>query len=151
MEERRGLATSNIHRQLWSLWACCLALLALEVAAPHLVAPRQNPWAPAQTAVAGFVLTLLALTAAVSTFATREELDEDSEGGAGAAPSADVAGIRATFFWLWARCLLIGLFGCAIAYGAASLAVGWPFLVVALVLLLIHAPRHVGAGGLRAG
>ena len=43
---------------------------------------------------------------------------------------------------LWARCLLIGIFGCLLAYGAASPAAAWPFISAAAVLLVFHAPRR---------
>jgi hypothetical protein len=76
----------------------------------------------------------------VSTFALREKLREvreatpDSSGG--------VASVRALLLALWVRCLLIGLLGCALAYGAASPAAAWPFISASAVLLVIHAPRH---------
>ena len=83
-------------------------------------------------AVAGFVLALLALTAAVSTFAGRERLRQQ----AGATR-------RVMLLTIWARCTLVGVFGSLLAYGAASPAAAWPFIAGGAVLLLIHAPRAV--------
>jgi hypothetical protein len=65
-----------VRRQLWGLWTIFLASLVLLQAVLHLVPQRPDPWHPAQTAVATFVLTLLAFTAAVSSFALREELGD---------------------------------------------------------------------------
>jgi hypothetical protein len=129
------------RRQLWSLWTIFLASLALELAILHLVPGRQKPWHPAQTAVAGFVLALLALPAAVSTFAMREKLREVRATPGPDSPSG-VSGIRATLLALWARCLLIGFFGCLLAYGAASPRAAWPFVAAGAALLVFHAPRH---------
>jgi hypothetical protein len=81
--------------------------------------------------VAGFVLALLALPAAVSTFAGREVLGEHPR---------DTS--RLTILTIWARCWLIGGFGGLLAYGAASPAMGWPFITGGAVLLLVHAPRR---------
>ena len=122
------------RREAWGLWVVSVALLAVELAVPYLVPSRRDPWQGAETAVAGFVLALLSFPAAVSTFALREQLAD--------AAAARVARVRFLLLALWGRCLLIGLFGCVMAYGAASPAAAWPFAAGAAVLLVLHAPRH---------
>lgn len=129
---------------LWSLWALCFALLALELALAHGMPSRASPWVRAQTAVAGFVLSLFSLVAGVATFAVREtfalrpirrgELDPETPAG--------FAHVRATLLALWALCLLIGLLGDLLAYGAASPRAAWPYWGAAAALLVIHAPRR---------
>jgi hypothetical protein len=43
---------------------------------------------------------------------------------------------------LWTLCLLIGLLGSVVAWGAGSARLAWPYVTGAGVLLLIHAPRR---------
>ena len=121
---------SGIRVRLWVVWALFAAALALLLTIPRFVPARPVPWNAGQAAVAGFVLALLALTAGVSTFAARETLREESPLSA-----------RLMLYTLWARSLLIGGFGAALAYASASPASAWPFIAGGAVLLLIHAPR----------
>jgi hypothetical protein len=136
-----GLVPSRVRGQLWGLWALFLASLALQLAIPHLVASREHPWHSGQTAVAGFVLALFSLTAAVSSFALRETLRESCRATPDPSSPSHVRSIRAMLLGLWARCFLIGAFGCLLAYGAASPSAAWPFVSAAAVLLVFHAPR----------
>jgi O-antigen/teichoic acid export membrane protein len=89
--------------------------------------------------VVSFVLVILSLPLAVSTFGLREKLSAE-------APGLDSPGsateVRATLLRLWARCLLIGFFGCLLAYGSASPAAAWPYISASAVLLALHAPRQ---------
>jgi hypothetical protein len=128
----------------WLLWAIFLMLVAVEAWAPHVVPTRQHPWHPAATAVAGFVLALLALAAMVGTFALRETLvmKDLRAGMLDPRSPAGLAQIRSMLLWQWTLCLLIGLFGDLIAYGAATPAAAWPYVAAAAVLLAIHAPRR---------
>jgi hypothetical protein len=122
---------SEARKRLWVLWVLFAASLALlQPVLVRLVPRRQQPWNAAEAAVAGFVLALLALPLAVSTFAGRETLREESGGTA-----------RFTLYTIWARCLLVGFLGCVLAYGAGSPQATWPFIAGGAVLLLIHAPR----------
>jgi hypothetical protein len=135
------LAPIRVRRQLWGLWALFLASLALQLALPQLVASRQHPWHSGQTAVAGFVLALFSLTAAVSSFALREKLRESCRAAPDPSSPSHIASVRAMLLGLWVRCFLIGAFGCVLAYGAASPSAAWPFVSGATVLLVFHAPR----------
>ena len=63
---------------LWLVWAVLVSSLAAWLALPRFVAPRPDPWNAAETAVAGFVLAILALVAGVWTFALRESLLRDT-------------------------------------------------------------------------
>jgi hypothetical protein len=139
-EAESGLARYPIAmaRRLWVLWSICFAALAALLAVAHGVAGRPRPWHPAQTAVAGFVLALLALALGVSTFAAREKLAEIR--AATPAP-ASLARTRGLLLALWTRCLVIGAFGCLLAYGGGSPVTAWPFVSAAAVLLVLHAPR----------
>jgi hypothetical protein len=141
MAEEAGSVPHEVRRGLWALWTTFLVALAALLATAHLVPARQHPWHPAQTAVAGFVLALLSLTLGVSTFAAREKLAEVRAATPAPVPAASVARVRGLLLTLWARCLLIGVFGCLLAYGGASPAAAWPFLLAAAVLLVLHAPR----------
>ena len=132
----------HVRRQLWGIWTIFLASLALQLAILHLVPGRQHPWHPAQTAVGGFVAALLSLPAAVSTFALREKLREVRDATDDPISPTSVARVRGILIAIWARSLLIGFFGCLLAYGAASLTAAWPFVSAAAALLVFHAPRH---------
>ena len=55
---------------------------------------------------------------------------------------AGFARVRTMLLLLWTLCLLIGLLGCALAFGAASPRAAWPYLLAAGGLLVLHAPRH---------
>jgi hypothetical protein len=124
--------SNGARSHLWVIWALFAAALAFLPAIPWLVPSRPQPWNAGQAAVAGFVLALLALTAAVSTFAGRETLRQQP-GAAG----------RFVLLTIWGRCGLVGVFGSLLAYGAASPPAAWPFIAGGALLLLIHAPRAV--------
>jgi hypothetical protein len=142
MAGEAGVISGEARRRLWALWAIFVAALALLLAAAHLVPARQSPWHSAQSAVAGFVLAILSLPLGVSTFAAREKLAEVRAATPDPAPPGSVARVRALLLALWARCVLIGVFGCLLAYGGASPAAAWPFLLAAAALLVLHAPRE---------
>jgi hypothetical protein len=125
----------DLRRQLWALWLLALGLLACELGALYLAPDRVDPWHPAQTAVAGFLLALLGLTLGVSTFALRERLAE----------LRAASEVRRTRLLLWARCLVVGALGAVLAWGAASPAAALPFVAAAAALLVIHAPRAPAA------
>ena len=129
---------------LWILWAACLlALVGIGVASQRVPLPGRA-WVQAETAVAGFVASLMALCAGVGSFAVRETylsrhirsgaLDLDSPAG--------FARARAILFLLWLLCLAVGALGGALAWRAASPGPAWPYMLAAAVLLLIHAPRR---------
>jgi hypothetical protein len=135
---------SNFRRTLWLAWSVCAAILAVEVAIPYLAPPRPDPWHPAQTALAGFILAIFSLAAAEGTFALRESLvvRDAPPAEIGVRSLAGVANVRvARFFTLWALCALIGFFGALVAYGSANPAASTPYAVAAAVLLAVHAPR----------
>ena len=129
---------------LWILWAVFAALLALELRIAHVLPPRPHPWYDAQAAVAGFVLALLSVLAAVGTFTLREtlamreirrgELDPNTEAG--------FARVRGMLIALWTLCLVIGGLGGLLAWGAASTRAAWPYFLGAAALLVLHAPRR---------
>lgn len=132
------------RRMLWIVWAGFLALLALVLGMPQLVTPRSQPWTAAETAVAGFVLTLLSFAAGIGTFAVRENLVlSDLRTGALDPRTPDgFLQVRRMLLALWTLCLLIGIFGGVIAHGSATPAGALPYVVAAAVLLAIHAPRR---------
>jgi hypothetical protein len=140
------------RRTLWLLWAGFLGLLALGLAASWLPA-RADPWHQAQTAVAGFVLAILALVAGVGTFALRESLvlRRVRVGTLDPSTPTGAARVGAMLLALWSICLLIGLFGFGIAYGAASPRAAWPYVAGAASLLVLHAPRDWLFAGERGG
>ena len=129
---------------LWLLWAAIVALLALDaIAVARFLPVRVHPWYDAQTSVALLVLGLLALVAGVGTFALRESLVlRDLRSGTLDPNSASgFARIQRTFVALWSLCLVIGLFGNVLAWGAGTPIVAAPFLLATAVLLVVHAPR----------
>lgn len=132
------------RRALWVLWAVCAALLALELVILELLPSRPQPWYEAQTSVAGFVLALLALLAGVGTFTLRETLvgREVRLGTLDPRTPAGFARVQSMLLALWALCLLIGLLGCGLAYGAGTPRAAWPYVIAAGGLLLLHAPRR---------
>jgi hypothetical protein len=129
---------------LWILWAVFAALLALELRVAYVIPPRPHPWYEAQVAVAGFVLALLSVLAAVGTFTLREtlamrqirrgELDPSTEAG--------FARVRGMLVVLWTLCLVVGLLGDLLAWGAARPRAAWPYFLGAAALLVLHAPRR---------
>jgi hypothetical protein len=134
---------SRSRRPLWVLWAGFVGLLALQLAFAYLAPGRLHPWYDAQVSVAGFVLALLALIAGVGTFTLRETLAlrEIRLGSLDPSTPAGFARVRRMLVVLWTLCLVIGLLGCALAYGAASPRAALPYLIGAAVLLVLHAPR----------
>jgi len=141
------------RRALWVLWVGFVALLALELAFAYLAPSREHPWYDAQVSVAGFVLALLALIAAVGTFTLRESLAlrEIRLGALDPNTTAGLSRVRLMLIVLWTLCLVIGLLGCGLAYGAASPRAALPYLLGAAVLLVLHAPRRwlFAGGGMR--
>ncbi|MFI5216555.1 MAG: hypothetical protein ACHQ3O_08415 [Candidatus Limnocylindria bacterium] len=129
---------------VWVLWAGFAALLALEFAFAYLAPSREHPWYDAQVSVAGFVLALLALITGVGTFTLRESLAlrEIRAGALDPSTPAGYARVRLMLIVLWTLCLVIGLLGCGLAWGAASPRAALPYLVGAAVLLAFHAPRR---------
>jgi hypothetical protein len=135
---------------LRALWAGFLALVGLELAFAYLAPSRLHPWYDAQVSVAGFVLALLSMVAGVATFTLRESLAlrEIRAGALDPSSPEGFARVRLMLIVLWTLCLLIGLLGCGLAYGAASPRAALPYLIAAAVLLVLHAPRRwLFAGG----
>ena len=129
---------------LWILWAAIVALLALDaIALTGFLPVRVHPWYDAQTSVALLVLGLLALVAGVGTFALRESLvlRDLRSGTLDPNTASGFARIQRTLVALWSLCLVIGLLGNVLAWGAAKPIVAAPFLLAAAVLLVVHAPR----------
>ena len=155
METATSMAGSRAT--LWMLWAAIVASLALDaIALTRFLPVRAHPWYDAQTSVALLVLGLLALVAGVGTFALRESLvlRDLRSGTLDPNTPSGFARIQRTLVALWALCLVIGLFGDVLAWGAAKPIVATPFLIGAAVLLVVHAPRRWlfahGAGAARA-
>jgi len=131
------------RRTLWLLWALFLASLALSLALPRILPSRLHPWHPAQAAVAGFVMALLSLAAAVGTFSLRESwvLRDIRAGALDPRTPAGFASVRRMLLALWTLCLVIGLLGSVVAYGSALPDAAWPYVLAATALLVLHAPR----------
>jgi len=133
------------HRawSLWLPWAVLLVSLAIWLALPQLVAPRPDPWSTAETAVAGFVLAILALVAGIGTFALRESLVQRDPGTVGLDPTTPegFARMRARLIELWLLCAAIGVLGGIMIRYSGRPAAGWPYLAGAAVLFVLHAPR----------
>jgi hypothetical protein len=141
-------------RTWWLSWAALFATLALWPALPRFVAPPREPWNAAETAVAGFVLALLALAAAIGTFALREALvqRELDEGRLDPTTPAGRAAVHARLVSLWLLCAAIGACGGILLHYSLLSAAGWPYLAGAALLFVLHAPsarlfRRVCEGG----
>lgn len=135
---------------LWGLWAGFVVLLGLELAFAYFAPSREHPWYDAQKSVAGFVTALLALVAGVGTFTLRESLAlrEIRSGALDPGTAAGFARVRGMLMVLWTLCLVIGLLGCVLAYGADSARAALPYILAAAALLVFHAPlRWLFAGG----
>jgi cation transport ATPase len=128
---------------LWLVWALCLGLLALELAFAYRVSGRVFAWNSGQTAVAGFVLAMIAMALGVWSFALREALAlrELRAGRLDLSTPVGFAQLRTMLYVLWLLCLLIGLLGSALAWGSGSPRSAWPYVAGAAVLLALHAPR----------
>jgi hypothetical protein len=128
----------------WVLWAVFVVCLGLELLLAERVPVRAIPWHAGQTAVAGFVVALIGIALGVWTFALRESLAlRDVRAGRIDLRTAEgLARMRSMLLALWSLCLLIGLLGLLMAWGAASPAAAWPYVFGAGVLLAMHAPRE---------
>jgi hypothetical protein len=120
-------------------WAVLFASLLVWIAMPYVVPPRAQTWYDAQTAVAGFVLAIFALVAAVASFALRESLVRDS--AQQQAASGGGLWVRTRLVSLWLLCALVGVLGGIMIRYSGTSAVGWPYLALAAGLFVVHAPR----------
>jgi len=126
---------------LWLFWALFLGALALEPLVAERVSARPDPWYAGQTAVAGFVLALIAVALGVWTFALHEALAQGDRAGLDPSTQEGFFRLRLRLLALWFLCLLIGSLGTGLAWGSASPVLSWPYIAGAAVLLLVHAPR----------
>jgi hypothetical protein len=127
----------------WASWAVLFATLGLWFALPRLVAPVPDPWNAAESAVAGFVLAILALCAGIGTFALRESLvmRDVREGRIDPGTPEGLAQVRIRLVALWALCSAIGVLGGIMVHWSGRTGSGAPYLVGAAVLLVLHAPN----------
>lgn len=126
----------------WAVWSLLFASLLVWALAPGLLPPRAHPWHEAETAVAGFVLTLFALVTGVGTFSMRETLVlREAEKGPIANDATGGFWIRTRLVTLWCLCALVGVYGGILSRYSALPATAWPYLIGAAVLFVIHAPR----------
>jgi hypothetical protein len=142
------------HRawSLWLAWGALLATLAVWLALPLLLAPRPAPWSAAETAVAGFVLALLALVAALGSFALRESIVQREPGSEpDPATPEGFALVRARLIELWLLCATIGVLGGVMIRYSGRPAAGWPYLAGAAALFVLHAPTPRLFRRLRSG
>jgi hypothetical protein len=128
---------------LWVLWTLFVATLALELGLAYRVSGRPDPWHTGQTAVAGFVLALMAVALGVWTFALRESLAlrDVRAGRLDLSAPEGFARMRQVLLVLWLLCLLVGLLGSGLSWGSASPTSSWPYIAGAAALLVLHAPR----------
>jgi F0F1-type ATP synthase membrane subunit c/vacuolar-type H+-ATPase subunit K len=100
------------------------------------------PWYEGQTAVVSFVLALLALVAAVGTFAIRESWVRrpQASGALDVATAEGRSRVRTAFVVSWALCDAVGLFGLLVALGSSDASRATPFLLGAAALFAIHRP-----------
>jgi hypothetical protein len=128
---------------LWLAWAVCFASLAVWPALPRLAAPPAESWNAAETAVAGFVLAILALVAAIGSFALRESLVDHEEGCVPLETTPEGrARVRIGLVELWLLCAGVGALGGVLVRYSAYPATGWPYVAGAALLLLLHAPTR---------
>ncbi len=129
---------------LWIHWALFFGLIALELLFAERVSGRATPWHAGQAAVAGFVLALVAIALGVWTFALRETLAlrDLRAGRLDPRTPEGLSRLRTMLLALWALCLLIGLLGGVLAWGAGSPRAAWPYVLGAGALLVLHAPRE---------
>jgi len=128
---------------LWALWATTLSLLGIYAAFPLLVPNVRPPWPPERVDVTSFVLILLCMASAVSSFALRESLLTQRL-RSGLLDTATLEGarhVRRVLIGCWVLCAAIGTAGFGLELLSAKPAVGWPYLVAAAALLVLHAPR----------
>jgi hypothetical protein len=130
------------HRawSLWLPWAALFATLAAWLALPWWAPAYPEPWNAAETAVAGFVLAILALVAGLGTFALRESLVQREPGGLDPATPEGFALARARLIELWLLCAVIGVLGAIMIRHSGRTAAGLPYLLGAAALFVLHAP-----------
>jgi hypothetical protein len=134
----------------WLIWLLMMVLLALAAATPFFVSPTPTPYGDAATSVLTFVVSLLAMTAAVGSLAARESLVRGiSSRAVDPQSTRDAARILRTLLGTWALCLVVGWLGTFLAWSAAKPALAWPYLIAAATLLMFHAPRAAVFGGTR--
>lgn len=132
---------SSVRPSLWLLWALLLATLALWPALPALLGHRADPWYPAQAAVAGFVLALLAVAAGLGSFALREALVFRDVRPVDPATPEGRFGLRLRLAALWLLCAVVGGLGGMMIWFSDRPRLGLPYLAGAAFLFVLHAPR----------
>jgi len=134
----------------WLLWLLMGALLALSAGAPFVVGPTPSPYGDAGTSVLTFVISLLAMTAAVGSLAARESLVRGiSSRAIDPQNPQNAVRILRTLLGSWALCLVVAWLGAFLAWSAAKPALLWPYLVAGATLLTFHAPRAAVFGATR--
>ena len=134
----------------WLLWLLMVVLLVLSAATPFFVSQTPAPYGDAGTSVLTFVVSLLAMTAAVGSLAARESLVRGISSRAVDPHSPrEAARVLRTLLGTWVLCLVVGWLGTFLAWSAAKPTLAWPYLVVAAALLTFHAPRAAVFGGTR--
>jgi len=100
------------------------------------------PYGDAGTRVLTFVVSLLAMTAAVGSLAARESLVRRISSRAVDPHSPrEATRVRRTLLGTWVLCLVVGWLGTFLAWSAAKPTLACPYLVAAATLLMFHAPR----------
>jgi hypothetical protein len=135
----------------WLWWAALFASLSIWVAMPRFATPLPDPWNAAETAVAGFVLAILALVAGLGTFALRESLVERDADATRGASADGGARVQLRLVELWLLCAVIGALGGIMIRHSGRPATGLPYLIGAGALFVIHAPTRRLCQRLRAG
>jgi hypothetical protein len=132
------------------LWLGAVALLLGIAVAPSVLGQIAVPYSPAGVSVLAFVLTLLAMTAAVGSLAVREALVRVvSERTVDAQTPAGWVRVLRDQLGAWALCLIVAGLGSVLAFAAARPELGWPYVLAAGALLLFHTPRAAVLGTAR--
>ena len=120
-----------------------LVALAASASIPFFAGPKDPWWPDARTTVLAFALTILAMVAGVGSLAVRETLVRSIASGSLDPRSPRGATQVGTFlFRAWGLCIVVALFGVAVAWVSAKPLRAWPYAAGALALLFFHAPRR---------
>jgi len=135
-------------QQLWVVWACLVVSLFIYGAMPLMLQPPQAPPPPPQASFIG-ALAFVGLMTAVATILLRRFaiVQPVRSGNMDITTTAGAARFFTISLLTWVLSESIGIYGLVSFFLYRVAALLYPFLAVAFLLMIFHAPR---TGSLRA-
>jgi len=140
------MQTTPVRRNLWTVWAMLLASVLVYGAMPRLMPPPPDAAPPPESLLVA-ALTIVAFFEALATLVIRRlVLVAPARAGTLDPRSAAGAGRVFTFSLIcWVLSVSIAIYGLVLFVLFRVPGLLYPFVVAAIVLLLVHAPRALPA------